>query len=101
MIAAMIQWAFRFRWVVLLISVLICLLGAFLFRHMKIEAYPDISSVSVTIVTQFPGRAPEEVERQITVPIELAHDGRPARRRHGVRRARDAGAGRVRDAGDG
>src|SRR5207244_3739843 len=37
-----------------------------------IQAITDSSSVSVTIITQFPGRAPEEVERQITVPIELA-----------------------------
>jgi len=72
MVAASIRWAFRFRWVVLLSAVLIAALGAWVFRNMKIEAYPDISSVSVTIVTQFPGRAPEEVERQITVPIELA-----------------------------
>src|SRR5438270_5170900 len=68
----MIAWAFRNRWFVLLGAVLIGALGAWAFRHMKIEAYPDISAVSVTIIAQYPGRAPEEVERQVTVPIELA-----------------------------
>src|SRR5262249_34518797 len=72
MVAALIRWAFRFRWVVMLCAGLIAALGIWVFKHMKIEAYPDISSVSVTIITQYPGRAPEEVERQITVPIELA-----------------------------
>ncbi|MBI1831879.1 MAG: efflux RND transporter permease subunit [Planctomycetes bacterium] len=72
MIEPLIHWAFRFRWLVLLCAILIAGLGAWVFRHMKIEAYPDISSVSVTIITQYPGRAPEEVERQVTVPIELA-----------------------------
>src|SRR5437764_15348873 len=72
MIEPLIRWAFRFRWFVLLGGVLLSLVGVWVFRHMKIEAYPDISSVSVTVVTQYPGRAPEEVERQITVPIELA-----------------------------
>ncbi len=72
MVAPSIRWAFRFRWVVLVCAFLIAILGAWLFKHMKIEAYPDISSVSVSIITQYPGRAPEEVERQVTVPIELA-----------------------------
>src|SRR5262249_60333465 len=37
----------------------------------KIDAYPDISGASVTIITPYPGRSPEDVERQITAPIEL------------------------------
>ncbi len=70
MFEVLIRWSFRFRWIVLASAILISLCGAWVFRRMKIEAYPDISGVSVTIVTQYTGRAPEEVERQVTVPIE-------------------------------
>src|SRR5690349_9862092 len=72
MIESLIRQAFRFRWAVVLVCVLISALGVWAFQRMKIEAYPDISGVSVTVITQYPGRAPEEVERQITIPIELA-----------------------------
>ncbi len=72
MIASLIHWAFERRWTVLAACVAIMALGAFAFKSMKIEAYPDISGVSVTIITPYPGRAPEEVERQVTVPLELA-----------------------------
>ncbi|MBX9681357.1 MAG: CusA/CzcA family heavy metal efflux RND transporter [Gemmataceae bacterium] len=78
MIAPLIRKAFDYRWVVLLVSMVIAIAGAFAFRMMKIEAYPDISGVSVTVVTTFPGRAPEEVERQITAPIEMALGNTPS-----------------------
>src|SRR3982074_936749 len=71
MIEPLIRWAFRNRWFVLLGAVAGACLGAWAFKHMKIDAYPD-TSVSATTVAQYPGRAPEEVERQVTVPIELA-----------------------------
>lgn len=72
MIEQLIRLAFRNRWGVLFATVVIAVLGAWAFCHMKIEAYPDISAVSVTVIAQFPGRAPEEVERQVTIPIEMA-----------------------------
>ncbi len=67
-----IRWAFQYRWVVVITAAVIVVIGVAIFPRMKIEAYPDISGVSVTIITQFPGRAPQEVERQVTVPIEIA-----------------------------
>src|SRR5262249_42286730 len=42
------------------------------FNHQQIDAYPDISSQMVQVITTYPGRAPEEVERQVTIPIEIA-----------------------------
>src|SRR5437764_4810572 len=72
MVAAVIRQAYRFRWFVLAFAALIAVVGVWAFRHSKVEAYPDISGVSVTIITTYPGRAPEEVERQVTAPIELA-----------------------------
>ncbi len=51
--------------------------GAWSFRQLPHDVYPDISPPEVTIITIFPGRAPEEIERQLTIPIELAMSGVP------------------------
>lgn len=59
-----------------LIVALVCLFvaggGVAAYRQLPIDAYPDISSQQVLLITSFPGRAPEEIERQVTIPIELA-----------------------------
>lgn len=67
-----IQLAIQFRWVVLGITALILLLSSWAASTMKIDAYPDISAQMVQVITTFPGRAPEEVERQVTIPVEIA-----------------------------
>ena len=72
MIAALIQFALRNRLIVLCAALAIAALGAWTFGQQQIDAYPDISSQVVTLITTYPGRAPEEVERQVTIPIELA-----------------------------
>ena len=77
MIAALIQKAFKMGWLVTAGTILIMALGVWAFKESKIEAYPDISGVSVTIITTYPGRAPEEVERQVTIPIEIGMGGVP------------------------
>ena len=68
----------------LLFSVLTILfigVGVIAFRGLPIEAFPDVSDVQVTVITLFPGNAPEEVEKRITIPIELSLSGLP----HSVR----------------
>lgn len=72
MIPALIRTALHYRWIVLIVTLLISSLGIWAFTQMKIDAYPDISSQMVQVITTYPGRAPEEVERQITVPVEIA-----------------------------
>jgi heavy metal efflux system protein len=67
-----IEAALRHRWPVLVLTAAAALLGVWSFLHQKIDAYPDISGQMVTIITTFPGRAPEEVARQVTIPIERA-----------------------------
>ena len=47
-------------------------LGVWAFQHQQIDAYPDISGQMVQIITTYPGRAPEEVEKQVTIPLEIA-----------------------------
>ncbi len=72
MIAFLVRQALRFRWVVLIAAGIVMALGVFAFTQQPIDAYPDISGQMVQIITTYPGRAPEEVERQITIPIEIA-----------------------------
>lgn len=59
------------------ISFLLVVSGFFAFQSMSIDAYPDISGVQVQIITPFVGRAAEEVEKQVTIPIERAMSGLP------------------------
>src|SRR5579883_1250785 len=54
-------------------------LGINAYVHLPVEAYPDVTNVSVQIITSFPGHAAEEVERLVTIPIESAMNGIPKR----------------------
>ena len=51
--------------------------GIAAFRSLPIEAFPDVTDTQVTIISLFPGRAPEEVEKQVTIPLEIALSGVP------------------------
>ena len=51
--------------------------GIFSFRNLPIEAYPDVANNYVQIITQWPGRSAEEIERQVTVPVEIQMAGIP------------------------
>ncbi len=51
--------------------------GLSAFRTLPIEAFPDVTDTQVTIISLYPGRAPEEVEKQVTVPLEIALAGVP------------------------
>jgi heavy metal efflux system protein len=72
MIPTLIRTALRHRWEVLSVAVFIVGLGVWAFQHQQIDAYPDISAQMVQVITTYPGRAPEEVEQQVTIPIEIA-----------------------------
>jgi cobalt-zinc-cadmium resistance protein CzcA len=72
MIAQLIETALRMRWLVIIAAGVIAALGIYSFTQETIDAYPDISSQMVQVITTFSGRAPEDVERQVTVPIEIA-----------------------------
>src|SRR5262245_63002675 len=61
----------------LLILALFIGAGVYAFKTLSIEAFPDVTDVQVPIITLFPGHAPEEVEKQVTMPIEIALAGVP------------------------
>ena len=77
MIHRIVQFALRQRFLVLMLSLLIVIAGAWSFRQMPVDAYPDLSAPRVELVTQWPGHAAEEVERLTTLPLELAMNGLP------------------------
>src|SRR5947207_379660 len=71
MVERLIRLALHHPWIVLASTVTIIVLGVYSYQNEKIDAYPDISGQMVQILTSFPGRAPEEVEQQVTIPIEF------------------------------
>ena len=77
MIHRIVQLALQQRFLVLMLTVLIVIAGAVSFQRMPVDAYPDLSPPRVELITQWPGHAAEEVERLITLPLELAMNGTP------------------------
>jgi len=72
MIERMVRFALQQRLVILLTTAVMAGAGFWAFKQLKIEAYPDISDTQVVVITLLPGRAAEEIERLVTVPIERA-----------------------------
>jgi cobalt-zinc-cadmium resistance protein CzcA len=76
-IRAVVDFALRNRLLVLAVGVILLVWGGFAFHSLPIEAYPDVANNYAQIITQWPGRAAEEVEQQVTIPIEIAMAGIP------------------------
>jgi cobalt-zinc-cadmium resistance protein CzcA len=81
MIKRVVSFALHQPLFVVLMAILFIGGGVAAFIHLPIEAFPDVSDIQVTVITLYPGRAPEEVEKQVTIPIETALNGMP----HAVR----------------
>src|SRR5271169_5792707 len=77
MIHNIVQFALRQRFLVLMFALLVLVFGAVSFQRMPVDAYPDLSPPLVEVITQWPGHAAEEVERLVTLPIELQMNGVP------------------------
>ena len=77
MIKNLLIFSLRNRWIVIAISTVLMAVGYWCFTQLKIEAYPDIADTCVIIVAKYEGRAAEEVEQQVTVPIERALQNTP------------------------
>ncbi|HEY8073921.1 MAG TPA: efflux RND transporter permease subunit, partial [Labilithrix sp.] len=65
------------RIAVLVCSVAFMIFGTLTFKKLKVEAFPDVTNVQVMVITLYPGQAAEEVERQVTIPVERALVGVP------------------------
>src|ERR1700719_2791750 len=77
MIRALVDFALNNRFVVIAVAILTLGAGALAFHDLPVEAYPDIADNYVTVITQWPGRSAEEVEQQVTVPVEIQMNGIP------------------------
>ena len=77
MIRALVDFALNNRFLVLSVALLLLIWGAVSFHNLPVEAYPDVANNYVQIITQWPGRAAEEVEQQVTIPIEIVMNGLP------------------------
>jgi cobalt-zinc-cadmium resistance protein CzcA len=77
MIHRVVQFALRQRFLILMLVVMLAIAGIAAFRRMPVDAYPDLSPPMVEIITQWPGHAAEEVERLVTLPLEVAISGAP------------------------
>src|ERR1700677_3006714 len=73
----LIDFALNNRFMVLALAVLLLVWGAISFHSLPVEAYPDVADNYVQIITQWPGRAAEEVEQQVTIPVEIEMNGIP------------------------
>lgn len=77
MLRGLVDFALNSRFIVLAMSILLLLWGAISFHQLPVEAYPDVANNYVEIITQWPGRAAEEVEQQVTIPLEVVMNGIP------------------------
>jgi cobalt-zinc-cadmium resistance protein CzcA len=77
MINQLIALCFRRRHLAWVIAILLTIYGYVSWTHMAVEAYPDISDVQVQVSTQVPGLAAEEIEQQVTTPLERALSNTP------------------------
>jgi len=75
MVRKLIEWALNNPLVVILLAVALAGIGLYSFLHVNVEAYPDPAPAIIEVVAQFPGASAEEVERQVTIPLEVTFAG--------------------------
>ncbi|SOD16890.1 efflux RND transporter permease subunit [Nitrosomonas ureae] len=77
MMAAIVRAALNQRLLVLIIGLMLCVAGGFAARNLSVDAFPDVTNIQVQVATVAIGRSPEEMERLVTVPVEIAMTGLP------------------------
>ena len=77
MIERIIAFCLQQRWMVIGATLAIAISGIIAFEKLPVQAFPDVQNVFVQVVTQYPGQAPEEVEKLISLPIERVMNGLP------------------------
>ena len=77
MIRSLLIFSLTNRWIIVALAIITSGIGYWCFTQLKIEAYPDIADTNVIIIAKYNGRAAEEVEQQVTIPIERALNNVP------------------------
>ena len=77
MIRRTVDFALNNRLLVLGVSLLLFIWGVISFRSLPVEAYPDVANNYVQVITQWPGISAEQIEQQVTIPLEIVMNGIP------------------------
>src|SRR6266699_3762769 len=77
MIRRLIEWAVKSPLIVILLALALAGGGMYAFLHINVEAYPDPAPAIIEVVAQWPGASAEEMERQVTIPLEVTLAGMP------------------------
>ena len=77
MMAAIVRAMLRQRLLVVVIGLMLCAAGGFAVKSLTVDAFPDVTNIQVQVATVAIGRSPEEMERLVTVPVEIAMTGLP------------------------
>jgi len=77
MVTSMIRAALSQRLIVVVLALVLCAFGLREATRLSVDAFPDVTNVQVQVATEAPGRSPEEIERFVTVPLEIALNGMP------------------------
>src|ERR1700742_1523465 len=77
MLHSIIAGALRQRLILVVVALVLVGFGINAAQHLSVDAFPDVANVQVQVATEAPGKSPEEVERFVTIPIEIAMTGLP------------------------
>src|SRR5579872_6854821 len=77
MIRKAVDFALNNRFLVLAAAILLFVWGAISFHQLPVEAYPDVANNYVEVITQWPGISAEQIEQQVTIPLEIVMNGIP------------------------
>jgi cobalt-zinc-cadmium resistance protein CzcA len=77
MVRKLIEWAVNAPFIVIVLALALVAVGSYAFQHINVEAYPDPAPAIIEVVAQYPGASAEEVERLVTIPLEIALAGMP------------------------
>jgi cobalt-zinc-cadmium resistance protein CzcA len=77
MLRSLVDFSLANRFLVLAVAILLFIWGIISFRALPVEAYPDVANNYVQVITQWPGISAEQVEQQVTIPLEIAMNGLP------------------------
>ena len=77
MIHKAVDFALKNRLLILAAALMLFAWGAISFHQLPVEAYPDVANNYVEVITQWPGISAEQIEQQVTIPLEIAMNGIP------------------------
>src|SRR5262244_3835079 len=77
MLSSLVRSALRQRLVVVVIAAIALGFGVNATRKLSVDAFPDVTNIQVQVATEVPGRSPDEVERIVTIPVEIGMTGLP------------------------